>query len=556
MSEVRPVIAKGQPPSEISDDEIARWRAEEDERRRLAQFEGWERPAEFTALDLPPFPLDALPPVLADFVRAESEFSQTPPDMAAMLCLAACGAAIGKHAVVEVKPGYREPMNLFVAVVLPPGERKSAVLNAVTAPLEEWERSENERLKPQIAYSVMKAKTIEKQIENQMRIAAKAKSQHQAETAEAEIQQLTDKLAAHKLLVPPRILCDDATPEALVSLMAQTGGRAAQFSAEGGVFSMLGGRYSDKVSLDAYLKGHAGENIRVDRKGRAAEFVENPALTVGLAVQPAILESFSDNPQFRGVGLLARFLYSLPTSKLGSRRVDTPSVPDNVMKAYALVIERMLTIPRTFGDKQLVMKMSSDARRRQFDFAEWIEPQLSEFGELDSIRDWAAKIVGAVARIAGILSILRILAIDSHFDFSSIYIGIDPESMGHAIAIGRYLVQHALAAFSVMGLDEKSGDARALLRVIEKHTWQTFSHREIQQSVRNSSRFGEVEKLDATLGVLAERGFVRKIDTERRQGPGRPSGPSFEVNPYFILRSKNTHNPQNGHSCSGESRNG
>lgn len=505
----------------------------------------WETPVGFTALDLPPFPIEALPSVLADFVRAEAEFSQTPLDMAGMLSLAACAAAIGRAAIVEVKPDYREPMNLFVAVVLPPGERKSAVLSSVTQPLEDWERKETERLKPQIAHAQMKLKTIEKMIDTQQRNAAKAKSTQQLESAEAEIEKLTDRMTELKLVVPPRILCDDATPEALVSLMAQSGARAAQFSAEGGVFSMLGGRYSDKVNLDAYLKGHAGDNIRVDRKGRPSEFVEKPALTLGLAVQPSVLESLADNPQFRGVGLLARFLYSLPASKLGKRRVDTQAMPAVVRAEYNSLLERMLTLPRAFDGVQLVMKMNDEARKKHFDFAAWVEPQLAEFSEFESIRDWAAKLTGSVARLAGVFSVVRVVSPRSKNETSSIYIGISSDDIDRAITVGRYLVQHALGAFQAMGMDERVADAKQALRCVSKNGWDSFTRSQLQQQLRHSIRFKDGDKVDAVLKVLEERRFIRPVPVERRGETGRKPGPAFDVNPFFVLTDKNAKNADN-----------
>jgi hypothetical protein len=47
------------------------------------------------------------------------------------------------------------------------------------------------------------------------------------------------------------------------------GGRMAIISAEGGLFDILAGRYSNGVpALDVWLKGHAGDPLRIDRKGR------------------------------------------------------------------------------------------------------------------------------------------------------------------------------------------------------------------------------------------------------------------------------------------------
>ncbi len=40
--------------------------------------------------------------------------------------------------MVEVKPGYREPLNLYLICPLEPGERKSTTVATCTFPLVEW----------------------------------------------------------------------------------------------------------------------------------------------------------------------------------------------------------------------------------------------------------------------------------------------------------------------------------------------------------------------------------------------------------------------------------
>ena len=96
--------------------------------------------------------------------------------------------------------------------------------------------------------------------------------------------------AAEAIEIPPlpRILADDVTPEACASLLVEQDGRLAVISAEGGIFDIMAGRYSGHVPvLDVWLKGHSGDPLRVDRKGREPEYVERPALTLSLMVQPS-----------------------------------------------------------------------------------------------------------------------------------------------------------------------------------------------------------------------------------------------------------------------------
>jgi replicative DNA helicase len=128
---------------------------------------------------------------------------------------------------------------------------------------------------------------------------------------------------AEAVTVPaePRLVADDITAEAAASLLAAQGGRLAVLSAEGDIFATLAGRYSGTPNLDVFLKGHAGEMLRVDRKGRPAEYIEHAHLTLGLAVQPGVLRALADMPGFRDRGLLARILFSLPENTVGRRRI-------------------------------------------------------------------------------------------------------------------------------------------------------------------------------------------------------------------------------------------
>jgi hypothetical protein len=72
--------------------------------------------------NVPPFPVAALPRALADFVAAEAEATQTPPDLAAMLCLSTCSASVSKKVEVQVRDQWLEPVNLFTVTVLEPGK--------------------------------------------------------------------------------------------------------------------------------------------------------------------------------------------------------------------------------------------------------------------------------------------------------------------------------------------------------------------------------------------------------------------------------------------------
>src|SRR5215218_8298504 len=85
----------------------------------------WEPPAPFgVAGEVPAFPVDALPGWLGDYVAAVATATQTPPDLAGMLALAVLATVAAGAVEVEPRPGWREPLCLFVAVGMDAGTRK------------------------------------------------------------------------------------------------------------------------------------------------------------------------------------------------------------------------------------------------------------------------------------------------------------------------------------------------------------------------------------------------------------------------------------------------
>ena len=107
----------------------------------------------------------------------------------------------------------------------------------------------------------------------------------------------------------PQLLAGDATPEALTSLLAEQGGDRDVLAPEGGgVFDVLGGRYSQekKLNFDVYLSGYDEEALRVNRQGRAVR-VLRPRITAVLTVQPDVIRGLAVHKEFEGRGFLGRW---------------------------------------------------------------------------------------------------------------------------------------------------------------------------------------------------------------------------------------------------------
>jgi hypothetical protein len=250
---------------------------------------------------------------LRAFVAAEATATQTLIDLAAMLGLSVVSAACAKKIVVQVKPGYREPVNIYTVTTLPSGSRKTAVFADVTAPLEEFERSETKRTAGEIAKARAAHKIRQARLRRLQEQAANPEEKNRQKHAE-EAEALAAELATTPLPTPLRCIADDCTPEKLPALLADNGGRIAVMSPEGDVFDLMAGRYSSRngPNFGVFLKGHAGDSIRVDRVGRPPEYVNAPAITIGLAVQPDVIRGLAHSLDSAGAVCWRGFFLGCP----------------------------------------------------------------------------------------------------------------------------------------------------------------------------------------------------------------------------------------------------
>ncbi|GIE96680.1 hypothetical protein Ari01nite_41450 [Paractinoplanes rishiriensis] len=471
---------------------------------------------------LPAFPADMLPGWLGDQVRAVAEFTQTPLDLAASLALACLSTAAGGRAEVEVRGSWREPTNLYTVVVLPPGSRKSAVFAAMVGPILAAEKALIERTAPAIIEADLAAKVATKQAEKAALAAANGDGPGR-DTLIAEATAAAMNAEAITVPAKPRLVADDITSETAASLLAEQGGRLAVLSPEGGIFATIAGRYSGTPNLEVFLKGHAGDLMRVDRRSREAEHVDKPALTMGLAVQPEILRDIAGMPGFRGLGLLARILFAVPENTVGRRKIGADPIPTQVAADYHAHLHALVLALAEWTDPA-VLVLTPDANDVVLEIERQVEPRLAPGGAWSHIVDWGSKYTGAVVRIAGLIH----LAENLHDGWGK---PVDADTVHRAAQIGEYYAAHALGAFDDMGADTAVRNARTLLAWIERTGMTAFTKREAFRAVQ-STQFKTMADLDPALAVLEAHGYLRQLDPPppKRAG-GRPPSPSYLTNP-------------------------
>jgi replicative DNA helicase len=468
----------------------------------------------------PEIPATILPGWLGAMAGAVADSTQTPPALAVMVGLSVLAAVLQRR--FEVSPfvdDYTEPLALWTLTALPSGARKSAVFSAMTAPLLRWEKLEYDRGRAERGRVASARKVAEKRIERLLADAAKAKDDHERERIRAEIQHERDSMPAE--LRAPRLFTEDVTAERLQAMLAEYGERMALLSDEAGIFQIMAGIYNGgSANLDAFLKGHAGTAMRVDRAGREAH-VDKPALSFGLALQPGVLSEVAASRRFRDSGLLARFLYAMPESNVGRRDVRRRvSVPDKVRDDYEAALFGLLEdVPAVIG-KPRVLPMTEPALELWADFAQEIEDHQGEGGRFEAISDWTSKLPGAVARIAALLELAEV---GRHAE------EVSETATLQAVALGRLLIPHAQAAFGLLGTDGVDSDAAAIVKWVQANGLTEFSRRDCQKSL--SGRFRTQERMTKALDRLQQQDALRHY-TKRNKGA--PASEMCLVNPKLL----------------------
>lgn len=478
------------------------------------------------AVELPRLPANVLPGWAGAYAAALSEATETPAELAIAMALGVCGSAVARRWQVRVRGDHTEPCALWIVCALPPGSRKSAVQAAAVEPVVAWERDQATAMRETIARAKSERETL---VARAKALRGRAASRGDLEAAReaADIEAALPEVPA-----APRIWTADATPERIGMLLAEQGEAIAIFSAEGGMYDTLAGRYADGVAnLDLVLGAWSGDPHRVDRVGRESIYLRRPRLTMALAPQPDVIYAAVRNPLFRRRGLAGRTIYLVPPSGIGRRQLEAPSVPAHVLADYAFGLRRLLDVKpaRDVDGREALhtIHLAPDAYSDWLTAARAIEVMLREDGRLGEMTDWGSKLAGTAARIAGILHCIE------HADARPEAIEIGAATMERALGIATVAIEHAIRVYEAAGADPALEAAASVWRAIERQREPRPTVRDVYRAARSLARAEGIDGVDGALRELERRGYVRRLQVAR-SGRGRPASPTVVVRPDIV----------------------
>jgi replicative DNA helicase len=537
-----------------------------------ARTDPWEPPWPLR-YPTPPFPVEVMG-WMGEHITRLSDQLQTPVDLVGMMTLAAMAATVRGRIRAHVIGTWDEPLNLYIAAVLGPGETKSPALSQVVSSLRAMETEARATTKDVITARQFDKELLEERARKLRENAVKAKG-GPSEVLLAQTEARDAAADADAMTVPtmPLWLAGDMTPEALVSKLAEQGGSLAHLSAEGELLdTIVGGRYSSGAPhISALLTAHDGrEPMRVHRKNAPDIEVNDPCLTLGLAVQPQVLEQMGKVDAAVRRGLAARFLFAMPASLVGRRDMTLRHRHDGP-DGFAILLRGVDALCRAgggFGDigsesgpgqdpnvsaghrvagisgtsdvsaGQRVLGITGPSAYRAevttsslslfLRYREELEPRRAETGDLGEVGPWANKLDGQIVRLAALLQVLHTVG-DTLSSGTSTHNPQNPEPIGveamsGALVLADYLIAHAVEAHAVMrgaGAGDDYERARQLLGWIGSNSLKEFTAHEAERSLRKRVTFREQGAVHEACGTLARLGWIRYMPADPK--PGRPT---------------------------------
>jgi hypothetical protein len=476
----------------------------------MAPHEGNSRPRR-RRYDPPPawqpFPTDALPERVREYVRAGSHAMKCDEAFIALPMLAGLAGAIGATRRITVKPGWHEPCVVWAAVVGDSGTMKSPAQALALQPLrraQEWQLEELAELEEQFVR--------DKALYDADYQAWKRKGRTKGEPPPEKPQE--PQVA--------RYLVNDITVEALAEILSLNprGVLAAcdELTAWLGAFDQYrAGRGSD---CPKWLSIHRAENIIIDRKTGAKKtvFVKRAAVSVVGSVQPKTLSRALGDEYFQN-GLAARLLFACPprVAKQWTEASVDRDTYKNVERIYARLLALDFGLDENEKPAPVDVPMTVEAKAAWVKFYEEHAAAMAEtHGKMAAAM---AKLEAYAARLALIIYFTKMVT-DENWAVSKDH-QIDVESMVSGITLTKWFTHEVGRVYRILEETEEEAEGRHLVEWIGRQGGAVT----VRDLARGPRRYRDSETAEMALRSLVEAGLG---EWEHRP-PGRTGGPPFRM---------------------------
>jgi len=363
------------------------------------------------------FPIDIFPKDIQDYMIECNQTLDSSIDYMGCSMLWMLSVIVGNSIQIEVKRGWYEVCNIWIAIVGKAGIGKTPSISNIIYPLQ---RINSKRIKEYIK-QYDKFTAYEK-------LTAEQQKQHE------EV----------KKPIKNQFIANDITLEALVDLHQESKNAVGVFKDElAGWFKDMN-KYRAGSDLEFWLSSWSGKSVSMNRKTAKSSFVEKPFIPVLGGIQPAILEN-SYTEENKENGFVDRMLVSMPELIIDDYNNNEMSIA-TIQWYESLIVGFYEYVKHTFieydEDFEIVVKnakLNSEAKKEwERIFNEITNVQNSD-DENEYMKSMLPKQKSYIPRFALLLHILDYFM---NTETKDPYI-INKESMLKAEKLSKYFIQMA-----------------------------------------------------------------------------------------------------------------
>jgi hypothetical protein len=452
-----------------------------------------------------PFPVEALPAPLMEYVRQGALALGCDPAYLALPCMAVAAGMIGFTRVLQIKRTWRVPSALWTLVIAESGSLKSPAHDLVTKYLFKLQKRLDAEYQRKLAEYVG--------AKEKWKAACKAAEKGEGEPPGDEPVEPVGQTA----------FTSDATIEAIAELIGENprGLLVACDELAGWLNSFT--RYKGKAGgtdLPRWLSMHSAGGFAYHRKtgDRRRIVVPNAAVSIAGGIQPGILARVMAE-DFLEAGLAGRLLMSMPP-RPAKKWTELEIDPDTENRYHGL-LDSLYRL-QFDGDGPHVLKLSPEAKAA---WVRWYNAWSSEQATVEGPLAAAfSKLEEAAARIALVHHVV------THVDRCETDLGpVEVESVEAGITLARWFAQEARRVYALLAEDEGQRNVRQLVDFIRARGGK-ITVRELQRA--NGRKYHDAAAAEAALDSLVQAGLGRWVEVGRLfELYPTPDSPTLEPQP-------------------------
>ena len=453
-----------------------------------------------TILAYRPFPIDALPEPISEFVFDAAKSIGCDAAFIALPLLSGLASAIGNTYRIELRRGWTEPAIVWTAIVGESGTQKSPALDVPLRPIRRRQRG------------------AMKEHGRAMREYADALATHERDAAHwRKAKSGGAPPTRPEVPVADRCWTDDTTTEALAVLLNQNPRGLLMVRDElAGWFNF--DRYSGGKGGDVakWLEMSGGREMVVDRKIGGTLYVPHASVSITGGIQPQTLRRALGQQHMEN-GLAARLLLAYPPRK--AKRWTEAEVTEHTEASLERVFIRLFELTMQ-GDEDgnqqpWLATLSDNGKEAMVRFVnEHGAEQMGLSG--DEAAAWS-KLEGYAARLALIIHLTRWAANDATLAKLS---QVDEVSINAGVVLVRWFANESRRVYAMLAESDKDRETRSLVKWIEQ-TGGSVTARDLTRGPRVYRN--DPERAARVLNDLVATGIGRWSAESRHSKGGRPT---------------------------------